>query len=234
LPVDGTIGAKSSAGAFPLGIKSAMPMIQEADARGGQLSRRGMVRRLLAGMGAGMVLPLVSVEHPIYKHLESGTAFDVQDRLPIFDWRPVFLNQFENQRLVVLAERIVPGSEKAQVNRFIDLLLSVDNEKHQKDFVNALAAFEAESGKRFGKHLTALDGTQLDEILTDAATAPAKNDPAGGPEKKDSSLHERFENLKGWISGAYYSSEKGMRELGWTEDRVFASFPGCEHPEGHH
>jgi hypothetical protein len=40
--------------------------------------------------------------------------------------------------------------------------------------------------------------------------------------------------LKGWVSGAYYSSEMGMRELGWTEDRVFASFPGCEHPEGHH
>jgi len=39
----------------------------------------------------------------------------------------------------------------------------------------------------------------------------------------------RFENLKGWISGAYYSSEMGMRELGWTEDRVFGSFPGCEH-----
>jgi hypothetical protein len=39
--------------------------------------------------------------------------------------------------------------------------------------------------------------------------------------------------LKGWISVAYYSSEIGMKELGWTPDRVFASFPGCEHPEGH-
>jgi len=26
----------------------------------------------------------------------------------------------------------------------------------------------------------------------------------------------------------------GMKELGWTADRVFAGFPGCEHPEGHH
>src|SRR5882724_5702074 len=209
---------------------SALPVIGSNAAASGRLTRRELVQRMLAGAA----WPVLSATHPFYEHLENGTAFDAQDQLPIIDWKPVFLNQFENRRLVVQAERIVPGSEKAQVNRSIDLLLSVDNEKHQKDFVNALAAFEAESGKRFGKHLTALDGTQLDEILTDAATAPAKNDPAGGPEKKDSSLHERFENLKGWISGAYYSSEKGMRELGWTEDRVFASFPGCEHPEGHH
>jgi len=151
----------------------------------------------------------------------------------MFDWKPVFLNQFESRRLVVLAERIVPGSEKAQVNRFIDLLLSVDSEKHQRDFVNALAAFEAESGKRFGKHVTALDGAQLDEILADAAAVQAKDDAAGNSERENSSLQEHFENLKGWVSGAYYSSEMGMRELGWTEDRVFASFPGCEHPEGH-
>jgi hypothetical protein len=185
-------------------------------------------------MLAGAAWPVLSAGHPFYKHLENGTAFHVQDQMPILDWKPVFLNQFESRRLVVLAERIVPGSEKAQVNKFIDLLLSVDNEKHQGDFVNALAAFEAESGKRFGKHLPALEATQLNEILTDAAAAPAKEDAAGSAGKENSSLHEHFENLKGWISGAYYSSEMGMRELGWTEDRVFANFPGCEHPEGHH
>lgn len=42
------------------------------------------------------------------------------------------------------------------------------------------------------------------------------------------------QNLKGWISGAYYSYEAGMRELGWTADYAFAAFPGCAHPEGHH
>jgi len=41
-------------------------------------------------------------------------------------------------------------------------------------------------------------------------------------------LHKDFENLRG-ISGAYFR-RNGMRELGWTPDRVFASlvsrFPG--------
>jgi hypothetical protein len=164
--------------------------------------------------------------------LEDGTAFDLQDRLPIIEWKPVFLNQFENRRLVVLAERIVPGSEKAQANRFIDLLLSVENEKHQKDFVDALAAFEAESGRRFGKRLTGLEGAQIDEILMDASANKGGGQAASG-ESNENDLQVHFENLKGWISGAYYSSEAGMRELGWTGEYVFESFPGCEHPEGH-
>jgi hypothetical protein len=136
-------------------------------------------------------------------------------------------------RLVVLAEKIVPGSEKAQVNRFIDLLLSQDNEKHQRGFVDALTAFEVESGKRFGKGLPVLDGAQLDDILTDASVNKVGGQATSG-EREEKGLHVHFENLKGWVTGAYYSSEMGMRELGWTEDRVFASFPGCEHPEGHH
>lgn len=209
--------------------ENTLPVIDGNAAASKRLTRRELVQRMLAGAA----WPMLSAAHPFYKHLESGATFDVQDQMPIVDWKPVFLNQFENRRLVALAERIVPGSEKAQVNRFIDLLLSVDDEKHKKDFVEALAAFEAESGRRFGKRLTALDGAQVDEILTDAAAQPAKMDSSGGDGKESSGLRGHFENLKGWISGAYYSSEAGMRELGWTGDYVFASFQGCEHPEGH-
>jgi hypothetical protein len=71
-------------------------------------------------------------------------------------------------------------------------------------------------------------------LLTEASAALALDNSSGSAEKENPRLHGHFENLKGWISGAYYSSEVGMRELGWTGDRVFASFPGCEHTEGHH
>ena len=209
--------------------ESALPVIGSKAGASRRLTRRELVQRMLAGAA----WPVASAAHPFYEHLENGTAFNVQDPLPILDWKPVFLNQFQNRRLVVLAERIVPGSEKAQVNRFIDLLLSVDTEKHQREFVDALAAFEAESGKRFGKRLPVLDGAQLDEILMDAAAQPTKEDSSADAGNVNPGLHERFENLKGWISGAYYSSEAGMRELGWTGNYVFEKFPGCEHPEGH-
>jgi hypothetical protein len=46
-------------------------------------------------------------------------------------------------------------------------------------------------------------------------------------------IRDHFENLKGWISGAFYTSEIGMRELGWTGEMFFQSLPGCEHQGGH-
>jgi hypothetical protein len=126
----------------------------------------------------------------------------------------------------VLAEAIVPGSRNARVASFVDLLLSADKEKHQKEFVTSLDSIESESEKKYGKRFPALSDAQKNELLTAASNAAKAK---GG----DSGLREAFEDLKEWISGAYYSSEIGMRELGWTPDRVFAEFPGCSHAEGH-
>jgi hypothetical protein len=222
------------AGVFALGTKSVLPVIQGATAAGWQLSRREMVRRLLAGMGAGVAWPLVAASHPIHEMFKNEAVLEEAEKLGGADWKPIFLNAQQNESLIAIADTIVPGSTKAQVNRFLDLLLSVDMEKHRKEFVAALGAFEEESQKRFGKGFPSLDDSQQHTLLTDAAAAPVKDGAAGNAANETSGLHEHFKNLKGWVSGAYYSSEVGMRELGWTEDRVFASFPGCEHPEGHH
>jgi hypothetical protein len=195
------------------------------------LTRRQMVRRLLASAGAA--LPLVASSHPIYEHLANGAVFEQAEKLGAADWAPLFLISHQNKTLTALAEAIVPGSRKAQVNRFIDLLLNVDTVEQRKKFVKSLAAFEAESQKRFGKGFASLEAGQQNRLLMDASAGPVKKDSAEGGGKESSGLREHFENLKGWISGAYYSSEAGMRELGWNGDYVFASFPGCEHPEGH-
>jgi hypothetical protein len=203
--------------------------LQVIQSGGGLLTRRELVRRLLAGVGAAW--PLVAASHPIYEHLTNEVIFEEAEKLGAAEWKPAFLSAQQDEMLVALAEAIVPGSKNALVDRFMDFLLSVDTEKHKKDFVDSLAAFEAESQKRFGKNFPALDANQQNGLLTDAAR-PAKKESAGGTEKENG-LHEHFENLKGWVSGAYYSSEAGMRELGWTGDYVFEKYPGCEHPEGH-
>ncbi len=216
-----------------MGTKSTLTVISEAGAVSVHLTRREMVRRLVAGMGAGAAWPLVADSHPIHEILRNDAVLEEAEKLVGADWKPLFLDAQQNESLIAIAEAIVPGSTKAQVNRFIDLLLSVDTDNHKKEFAAALAAFEAESQKRFGKGFPSLDDRQKNMLLTDAAATPAEQISSGGGEKENAGLHGHFENLKGWISGAYYSSEIGMRELGWTEDRVFASFPGCEHPEGH-
>jgi hypothetical protein len=197
-----------------------LPVISSESAGSGQLTRRQMVQRLLMGASAGAAWPLVEASHPIHQRLMNDAIFDEVEKLGAVDWKPVFLNAQHNEALIALAESIVPGSTKAQVNRFIDLLLSVDKPESQRDFAESLAAFEAEAQKRFGKNFSALDDSQKNMILTDAT-------------EKQFTLHGHFENLKGWVTGAYYSSEAGMRELGWTGDYAFEKLLGCEHPEGH-
>ena len=217
-----------------MGTKSELPVIKVAAANG-QLTRREMLQRLLAGVGAGAAWPLAAASHPIHELLRNDAVLEEAEKLGARDWKPLFLNAQQNESLIEIAESIVPGSTKAQVNRFIDLLLSVETDEHKKEFVEALTAFEAEAQNRFAKNFPALDESQKSQLLTEASATPAKkNSGAAEAGEKRAGLHEHFENLKGWISGAYYSSETGMKELGWTADRVFASFPGCEHPEGHY
>src|SRR5437867_10734692 len=54
---------------------------------------------------------------------------DASRELSRGDWKPAFLDEHQNQTLIVLSDLIIPetdtpGAKQALVNRFIDLLLS--------------------------------------------------------------------------------------------------------------
>jgi hypothetical protein len=197
-----------------------LPVLQSS-ATPRRVSRRELAQALLAGLAAGVLSPLASVAHPIHKHLLNGALLDSADaRLSAQNNKPLFLSGQQFPTLGVLAEAIVPGSRKAQTASFIDLLLSVDTHNAQEKFLASLSAFESNSQSTFHSSIASLSPTQLHELLTSLA-AP------------DSPDHKHFNHLKEWISGAYYSSEIGMSELGWTPDRVFPAFPSCSHREGH-
>jgi hypothetical protein len=208
------------------------------------MTRREMVLRLLAGARASAAWPMVAASHPIHKLLADDALFSEADaQMAAADWEPLFLSAQQNESLAALSESIVPGSGKAQVNRFIDLLLSVDTQTHREKFMASLSAIESESQKRFGKLFAALAEEQKIALLTMASKDEQKgkkNEVASGENSADEhtgehapTLHNHFENLKAWISAAYFSSEAGMRELGWTGDYVFESYPACDHAEGH-
>jgi hypothetical protein len=196
------------------------------------INRREMVRRLMMAGGAGLALPGITEGHPIARHLANqGAAAKAASTAANTDGSPAFLDQHQSKTLEVLGERIIPGSSKAQVNRFIHLLLSVDTQDAQKKFIASLSAFEAESLKRFSHPYKNLTVSQQNDILTSASTA--KHGEASGDQPHPVTLRDHFENLKSWISGAYYSSEIGMKELGWTDQVFFTSFPGCQDPGQH-
>ncbi len=218
-------------------------LIGHGQAVGRTLTRREMVQRMLAGMA----LPLVAASHPIHRLLSDDAIFSGADaQMASADWKPLFLNASQNEALVALSEIIVPGSAKAQVNRFIDLLLSVDTPANQKNFSASISVMDDESQKRFGHPFAALRGDQQNELLTTASKEDVGDNEGkdNGSEARDSegkhvgetrpSLNEHFNNLKGWISGAYYSSETGMTELGWTGEYAFENYPSCQQAEEHH
>ena len=76
--------------------------------------------------------------------------------------------------------------------------------------------------KTHGKAWLLLTPAEQDALLRQASTA-----------EPESAFRSHFQNVKDWIAGAYYSSERGMRELGWTGNTFHGELPGCTHPGGH-
>jgi hypothetical protein len=162
------------------------------------------------------------------------------EKIDATEWKPEFLKPEQNHLLVAMAERILPGSTQVQVNRIIDLVLSIDNASHQKSFLSSLAKIDQAAEQEFKKRFPNLSASQQDEVLTRCSSGrsthelSASADPDDLDEEQEPvTLRDHFDNLKGWIVGAYYATEAGMRELGWTEDFYFEELPGCQHRAQH-
>jgi Gluconate 2-dehydrogenase subunit 3 len=188
----------------------------------------------MIGGGLGALAPTgLEAAHPVHRHLASSEAIDAaRQTAGAADWKPVFLSTHQSATLEAVAERMVPGSTQARVNRFVDKLLGVETEETQRRFLESLSAFEGAALQQFGRPFLKLTEAERDAVLAALSTrSPSAPDaPAGQPGPNPSSP---FADMKGWVSGAYYSSEIGMRELGWTGNTFFEKFPGCTHPGGH-
>jgi hypothetical protein len=184
------------------------------------MGRRELLQALLS---AAVALPALAADHPLRRHVENGEAIaQAEKKARAADWKPEFLDRHQFATLQSLAERIVPGAARAKVSEFVDQLLVVDSPENQRRFLGALGAFDGQALKRASRSWLQLSESDQAAILTEVSTLEA-----------GTSLRDQFDLLKGWIAGAYYSSEIGMKELGWTGNSLFQSYPGCEHPGGH-
>jgi hypothetical protein len=201
-----------------------IPVAPAADAASG-MPRRAALQTLLAGVGAGFALPsTASAQHPVHAHLANpGAIENAQQKASMASYKPEFLDAHQAKTLEALSETIVPGSTAAKVAPFLDQLLAVESAANQRDFLSSLGAFDMAAITKHGKVWIVITPVEQEAILSDASAA----DP------KTSAMRAHFENLKQWIAGAYYSSEPGMRELGWTGNVFHAELPGCTHSDGH-
>ena len=135
-------------------------------------------------------------------------------------WAPRFFNAEQNATLIALGERIIPGSTAALCNRLIDSILLIESEKNKTTFLRSLAAFDNEAQRRHHHPFSELSSAQQDAILIAASHS-------GAP------LQQPFETTKEWMADAYWTSQIGLRELGWTGRLAWASFPDCGNPHPH-
>jgi len=198
------------------------------------IARRAMLQTLLGGVGAGLALPsIVEAQHPVQHHLASATGVEqAQKKAAVAAYKAEFFDAHQLKTLEVLAEAIVPGSTTAKVAPFLDQLIAVESAQNQRAFLGALGAFDMAAIQKHGKPWKAIAAAEQDALMQQAAMTDRRpalpNDPVDPTRTKSP-----FETLKGWIAGAYYSSEPGMRELGWTGNVFHTELPGCNHPGGH-
>lgn len=160
----------------------------------------------------------------MHRHLSNpGVIEQAQQKAAAAAYTAEFLDPHQVKTLEALAEAIVPGSAAARVGPFLDQLLAVESAADQQAFLGALGAFDMAAIARHGKPWIGITASEQDVLLREASAADAGTSPLRG----------HFQNLKNWIAGAYYSSEPGMRELGWTGNMFHQELPGCTHPGGH-
>ena len=127
--------------------------------------------------------------------------------------KPQFFDAHQFATLTLVSELIVPGSVASGSPAWIDEVLAIEHEDVRRTFTSALAAVDAAARDQHGSTFRALPATQQPALLESLTTPVA--------------------TLKSWIAGAHYSSEAGMKELGFTGNVFFESFPACAHAEGH-
>jgi hypothetical protein len=202
------------------------------------LTRREAVRRFLGGVGAPFALPLVATAHPATRHLMTLTSAPGDRDTKNVSWSPQFLSLEQDALLVAISERMLPGAGAAHVNRTIDTVMTIEAPEQQKLMTQARDTLDKQAEKKLQARMANLSPHDIDVILSFCAEQEASrteydDDPSawklngwstfqGTPNPRDC-----FEYLKGWIVASYYSSEIGLRELGWSETHAFESPSGC-------
>jgi len=147
-------------------------------------------------------------------------------------WKPLFLDEHQNETLIILSDLIIPatdtpGAKAALVNRYIDLVLAADTRENQRTFLNSLAYLDGESIRRNKKAFRYLAREDQDDLLHFLAY-PMGNSGWTGEAASSDTGHQHFENLKQRIVFAFYTSEIGTKELGWDGNVMHGVYQGCD------
>lgn len=188
------------------------------------ISRRDILRSLAVAVPAGSVLrliPLQAAQH-VHRLVERERAGS-----PAAQYAPKFFTDHQFRTLQSLCQAIIPaddeagGALEAGAPEFIDLLTS-ENEEYQARLGGGLIWLDATCNRRFGKGYLDCAPQQKTEILN--LMAYRRN------EEKDPALRpgvQFFSFLRKLTADGYFTSEIGIKYLGYIGNDFLAEFPGC-------
>src|SRR5580704_6633952 len=164
---------------------------------------------------------------------------DASKELAAPGWKPLFLDEHQNETLIVLSDLMIPatdtpGAKEALVNRYIDLVLAAETPETQRAFLNSLGYLDGESIRRYKAAFRYLSSDEQDLLLHALAYPKNASNWTGEADTNPDKGHAHFEALKDRIMTAFYSSQIGEKELGWDGAFAHGPYQGCEHPEGDH
>jgi hypothetical protein len=180
--------------------------------------RRAVLRSLATGVGVAAFASRASAQHAHHAHHGAATtaaAVPVTSATTA-DSTLLFLDRHAFDTLAALGDQIVPGSSAAGVPQFLDRLLSVESTETQKRVTQALGAFEREAREAHGMPWKALTAAQATALLTTISQRPDSD-----------AARQAFEGVKDAVAETYFSTEAGMKELGWDGSVTFAPPAVC-------
>jgi len=185
------------------------------------VSRRVALKSLGASVGAAALLPWLS---------EEGVQAFVSIQQTAATPQPRVLSASQYAALDSLVEAIIPaderspGAREARVSDYIDLLLDEGDEALRQQWLDGLAAMDAEAVARFGMPVAKLPAERLDQLLTDAS----RNE-----QQPQTALERFFVLTKQATIAGYYTSEIGIhKDLRYKGNQVLAVFHGCLTEDG--
>jgi hypothetical protein len=153
---------------------------------------------------------------------------------------PRALDDHELATLAVLGEALVPGSTAAGVPGLLDRVLAVEAPEALRRVRNAMGAFEREARSRHAKPWVALGAPERAAVLEEAAAVAPAGTPVPGwrpgepvlrpptiGAQAPATLRDHLEHLRSVVARAYYATEPGLTELGWTGIEFWDALPAC-------
>ncbi len=211
------------------------------------MKRREMLRAsVLAGAAAALQPALANAQSGAQNAAQqpseltpAQSGVDASKDLSAPGWKPLFLDEHQNETLILLSDLIIPatdtpGAKEALVNRYIDLVLAAETPETQRAFLNSLSYLDGESIRRYKAAFRYLSSDEQDLLLHALAYPRNASNWTGEPDANADPGHGHFEALKGRIMTGFYSSQIGEKELGWDGAFAHGPYQGCEHPEGDH